>query len=292
MTNAFSMELRSQQEWSWLVAIDLFLGGLGGGLFLFFALFELPVSIALISLGLVVAGGVVLLAELGRPLRAWRAICRPFSSWISRGVIVVLLFVVSASLYIAPSFALFSWLPWAPHVFGGQVLSGKVLWVIAGLCALLVTLYPGFVLSASPSIPFWNSPLLPVLFFTHSVTGACGILLLLSPYVPLSQILEGEGVNSLAALLIVANFVLIAFYLLVLTKSGVAATEAVKRLKEGSLGWTFQAGVILAGTVVPLLLVLWMPSAAALAGAFILIGGLTFRYCVLKSGVYAPFPLT
>ena len=101
-----------------------------------------------------------------------------------------------------------------------------------------------------------------------------------------------EGINSLAALLIVANFVLIAFYLLVLNKSGLAATEAVKRLKKGSLGWTFQAGVILAGTVVPLLLVLWMPSAAALAGALVLIGGLIFRYCVLKSGVYAPFPLT
>ena len=103
-----------------------------------------------------------------------------------------MLFVVSASLYIAPNFALLAWLPWTPHLF-----AGKLLWGIAGMCALLVTLYPGFVLSASPSIPFWNSPLLPVLFFSQSVTGAGGILLLLSPFVPLGQMLA--GINSLAA---------------------------------------------------------------------------------------------
>jgi len=41
-----------------------------------------------------------------------------------------------------------------------------------------------------------------------------------------------------------------------------------------------------------LVVVLWTPSAMALAGLFILIGGLLFRYCVLKAGVYVPFPLT
>jgi hypothetical protein len=35
-----------------------------------------------------------------------------------------------------------------------------------------------------------------------------------------------------------------------------------------------------------------MPSILALAGLFILIGGLLFRYAVLKAGVYVPFPLT
>jgi len=285
MTSEFTMQLNKQQEWSWLLAIDLFLGGLGGGLFLFYEVFELPVSIGLLSLGLVVVGGLVLLMELGHPWRAWRAICRPFSSWISRGVIFVLLFVISSSLYIAPAFDLFSWLPWAPLSLGGKVLG-----VIAGVSACLVALYPGFVLSASPSIPSWNSPLLPVLFFSHSVTGASGILLLLSPLGLLNQRLE--GISSLAVLLIGANFVLIAFYLMVLKKSGLAAKESVRHLNEGSLSWTFKVGVILVGTVFPLLVVVWMPSAVVLAGAFVLIGGLLFRYCVLKSGVYVPFALT
>ena len=285
MTPEFTMQLNKQQEWSWLLAIDLFLGGLGGGLFLFYEVFELPVSIGLLSLGLVTAGGLVLLAELGHPLRAWRALCKPFSSWISRCVIFVMLFLISGSLYVAPALDLFSWLPWAPDVFGGKALG-----IIAGACAFLVTLYPGFVLAASPSIPFWNNPLLPVLFFSSSVTGAAGILLLLSPFGLLDQKLE--GINSLVALLIVVNFVLIAVYLLVVKTSGLAAAESVRHLNEGSLSWTFKVGVILVGTVFPLLVVVWMPSAVVLAGAFVLIGGLLFRYCVLKSGVYVPFALT
>lgn len=285
MSGDFSIELKDQQEWSWLVAVDLFLGGLGGALFVFFVLFDLPSSIGLLSLGLVMAGGLVLLAELGHPLRAWRAFCKPFSSWISRGVILVLLFLISGSLYAAPGADLLSWLPWAPGTFGGRVLGG-----IAGVSALMVTVYPGFVLSASPSIPFWNSPFLPVLFLFNSATGASGILLLFSPFVFMRQ--SFEEVSALAALLIVANFVLLFIYLLGLSNSGMSAKESVRRLREGSLGWVFQGGVALTGTLIPLLILFLIPSGASVAGGCVLLGGLLYRYCVLKAGVYVPFALT
>lgn len=285
MAQEFNMELRSQEDWSWLVAIDLFLSGLGGGLFLIFQLFDLPPSTALLSLALVIAGGLVLLAELGHPLRAWRAISRPLTSWISRGVIFVLLFIITGSLFIAPAFDLFSWLPWSP-----QSLSGRILGVIAALCAILVTLYPGFVLSASPSIPFWNSPILPVLFFSYSLLGASGIVLLLSPLGPSG--LGAQRVGSSATLLIAANLALIAIYLLTLRRSVAAAKESLRRLTQGSLGWMFNGGVIFVGIILPLIVIAWAPSAEVLAGAFILFGALLFRYCVLKAGVYVPFPLT
>ncbi len=285
MAQEFTMELRSQEDWSWLVAIDLFLGGLGGGLFLLFQVFGLPPFIAFLSLGLVVLGGVVLLAELGHPLRAWRAISRPQSSWISRGVIFVSVFIVSGFLYLAPAFDIFSWLPWTPDSRGGKILGA-----IAGISAFLVTLYPGFVLSSSPSIPFWNNPLLPVLFFSHSVMGASGIVLLLYP---LGLLGPGvAGIDSFVAGLIAANFTMVVIYLLTLKRSGLAAKESVALLNRGRLGWTFKIGVLLVGMVLPLLIALWIPSAVVLAGAFLLIGGLLFRYCVLKAGVYVPFALT
>jgi formate-dependent nitrite reductase membrane component NrfD len=285
MTADFNMQPRSQQEWSWLVAMDLFLGGLGGALFLFFLFLKLPAVVGLLSLGLVTAGGVVLLAELGHPARAWRAICRPFSSWISRGVIFVLLFLVTGSLTVAPLLASFSWLPWTPETFVGRMLG-----TIAGVSALLVTLYPGFVLAASPSIPSWNTPLLPVLFFSNSVIGATGILLLLSSFGFRSQGIA--ELNALAALLLIANFVLLVVHVLVLGNSGISAQESVRRLREGSLGGVFRWGVVLVGTIVPLLIVVLLPSAAALAGACVLVGGVLFRYCVLEAGVYVPFALT
>lgn len=284
MAHEFNTELTAQEEWSWLLALDLFFAGLGGGLFLLFQIYDLPPIIALLSLGFVILGALVLMAELGRPLRAWRALCKPFSSWISRGVIFVTLFVVFGALYSAPAFDALSWL--AP----GGGTARKAIGVVAGISALFVTLYPGFVLSASPSIPFWNSPLLPLLFSSHSLMVASGLIFLISPLA--LQGADLQALRSLGQILIVANFVLVAIYLATLKGSGLAAKEAVRRLNHGPLGWTFNVGAILIGMIVPLVVFLWLPSAIALAGLFILIGGLLFRYCVLKAGVYVPFPLT
>jgi protein NrfD len=277
MVNSFNVELRGQQEWAWLVAIDLFFGGLGGGLFLLFHNLTLSPAIGLLSLGLVTVGGLVLLAELGHPMRAWRAMAKPGTSWISRGMISVFLFIVLGFFYIAPSVSFFSWLPWNPSGYGERAIG-----TVAAICALLVTLYPGFVLSASPSIPFWNSPLLPILFFAQSLQGASAVVILFSPF---------PRLLSLAAVLIILNLFLIAIHLWTLEHSGLAAKEAVRLLQCGSLGWIFNVGVVLMGMVFPLVVTLWMPSAVALASAFILVGSLLFRYCVLKAGVYVPFAL-
>ena len=284
MADGFNMELRGQQEWSWLVALDLFLGGLGGGLFLLYLNFDLPLFVALLSLGLVALGGGVLLSELGQPGRAWRAIVRLRTSWISRGVLFVSLFLVTGSLYIVSTVPAFSWLPWA-----GDNLAAKILGLVAGSCALLITLYPGFVLAASPAIPFWNTRLLPALFFAHSTLGACGLLLLISSFGSFERSLS--QIESLAASLIFANFILILIYLLTMIRLSAASEEAVRLLNHGSLGWTFGIGVYVVGMILPFLLVVWFPSAMAPAGAFILLGGLLFRYCVLKAGVYVPFAL-
>ena len=51
------------------------------------------------------------------------------------------------------------------------------------------------------------------------------------------------------------------------------------------------AGWLLVGMILPLFVLVWVASGAVLAGAFILTGALLFRYCILKAGVYVPFPL-
>jgi formate-dependent nitrite reductase membrane component NrfD len=284
MAHEFNTELTAQEEWGWLLALDLFLGGMGGGLFLLFLNFELPPSVALLSVVLVALGAVVLMVELGHPLRAWRALCKPFSSWISRGVFSVALFVVFASLYSASGFDAVSWLAVDSDA------ARRTIGFIAAVSALMVTVYPGFVLAASPSIPFWNSPFLPLIFACHSLLVATGLLFLVAP-------LGFDGgrlpdLSLLGAVLIILNLVLGAMHLGNSKRAGLAAREAVRRLNHGSLGLIFKLGVISLGMIAPFFIVLWMPSILALAGLFILIGGLLFRYAVLKAGVYVPFPLT
>jgi protein NrfD len=284
MAHEFNTELVAQEEWGWLLALDLFFGGMGGGLFLLFLSFKLPPWVAVISVLFVALGAIVLMIELGHPLRAWRALCKPFSSWISRGVFCVTLFVLFGMLYSAPGVDALSWL--VPDSDSVRATIG----VVAAVSALLVMLYPGFVLAASPSIPFWNSPFLPLIFACHSLMVASGLLFLIAPLGLDSGRLQ--GISSLGVILIVVNLILGAMHLASSKGSGLAAKEAVRRLNAGSLGWTFKLGVVLLGMIGPLLIILWMPSVLALAGLFILVGGLLFRYCVLKAGVYVPFPLT
>jgi len=284
MIEKFTTGQNSQGEWAWLLALYLYLGSLGGCLFLLFRIFRLPLWFAVVSIGLVLLGAVTLLLKLGSPQRAWRAMSRPTTSWISRGVLFVAGFIIFGCLSIAPSIAALSWLPWNDGTALGNVLG----WV-AGFFALLTTLYPGFVVSNSRAIPFWNSPLLPLLFFTYAALAAAGAVLLGAPTAPSSL----AQVAPLAEGLIVVNAALSAVYLLAMSRAGGSASESVHRLNRAPLGAAYWIGVILVGLIVPLAMLAWLKSAAALAGACIQIGALLFRYCVLKAGVYyVPAALT
>ena len=276
MAQGFNMELRCQQQWGWLIATWLFLSGSGSGLFLLYELFNLPSAFAPLSLGTIVLGGAVLLWELGNPLRAWRGVSRLGTSWLSRGTLSVWLFVICSSLFIAPEFA--SSLPWGQ----GHAIVKTLEW-IAGLCALMITLYPGFSLAKNRSIPFWNTALYPVISFSFALMGASGLALAASFW------LSGElrGISSLALVVIVVSGLLMALHMIVMHRAGGASKESVRLLNRGPLAWTFWIGVVLVGMIVPLL-VLALLQSAAVAGAGLLVGTFLFRYCVLKAGVYVP----
>lgn len=276
MAQGFNAELTCQREWGWLLSIWLFLSGSACGLFLLFKIFELPLFFALLALGSMLLGGAVLLLEQGRALRAWRAIFRPGTSWLSRGALFVSFFILTSLLSIAP--AMVTWLPW-----DGASLAGRALGWIAALCALMIVLYPGFFLAKNRSIPFWNTALLPAVFVTCAALGASAMVLLGSAFLR-----DGlRPFDALAAVLIVVNAIMVAVYLSAMHRSGGPARESVRLLNRTPLSWTFRIGVILVGMVLPLLL-LWVASAAVLAGACMLVGSLLFRYCVLKAGVYVP----
>ena len=277
MSSSFNAAPKAQQAWSWLLAIWLFLGGTGSGLFLAFLAFGLAHEFAALSLALVLTGGVVLLLELGNPLRVWLTVFRPGTSWLSRGVFFVLLFIVACALSIAPTFEIFSWLAWLDNS-----LAEKLLRWAAGLCALMIMLYPAFFfLSTSRAIPFWNTPLLPPLFVSYGVLGGNGVVLLSSPRAT-DVLAQAE---LLAVVLIVANAVMISLYLAAMARNGGSARESVRMLSRAPLSWLSWIGVGVVGMLLPLLAIRFAQPTAA--GACILIGGLLFRFCLLKAGVYA-----
>ncbi len=273
----FNAEFKCQREFGWLLSLWLFLSGTACGLFVLFKILDLPLFFGLLGLGSIVLGGAVLLLELGSPTRAWRGVSRIRTSWLSRGVVFVCFFVVTGFLSVAPA-----WVPWLP--WEGASLTGRALGWIAALCALMIVLYPGFWLAKNRSIPFWNTAWLPAVLVGYAATGASAMILLGSAFLR-----DGlRPFDSLAAVLIVLTGILLGVYLLAMHRAGGPAKESVRLLNASPLNWTFGLGVILVGMLLPLLLVLWVPSAVVLAGACMLIGSFLFRYCVLKVGVYVP----
>ena len=237
----FNAEFKCQREWGWLLSIWLFLSGTGCGLFVLFKLLDLPIFFALLGLGSIVLGGVVLLLELGSPTRAWRGVSRIRTSWLSRGVVFVCFFVLTGFLSVAPA-----WVPGLP--WGSTGLGGGALGWIAALCALMIVLYPGFFLAKNRSIPFWNTAWLPAVLVGYAATGASALILLGSAYL---KVKAGEGLrpfDSLAAALIVVTLLLVCVYLLAMHRAGGPARESVRLLNAPPLSWTFRVGVILAGT--------------------------------------------
>ncbi len=277
MVDRFIVELRTQHEWAWLLALYLFAGSLGGALYLLVWMLALPPALALVSIGLVVLGALILLLKLGNPLRAWRAISRPGTSWISRGVLSVSSFILFAGLAVAPEFVPSTWLPWTATSGFGKVLAG-----IAAVCALATAIYPGFVVASSRAIAFWHTPILPLVFFTYALMAASGVALIGADSVPAAL----PRIEMLMSGLIVINLVLLGVHLFVMNGAGGAARESVRRVMQAPLNAVYWLGVVLVGLIVPLLLTGWLHTGQTVAGACVLVGGLLFRYCVLRAGVY------
>ncbi len=284
------MKMKAQTKWGWDHAIYLFLGGLGAATYVIGALAGyageawLGISkVGIISGVIILAiGYVVLLVGLGRPMNAIHAMKCPGTSWISRGVIIVLLFVIFAGIH------------WLLTVFnaGGGLL--PILGFIGIVMGFGVMLYTGFLLAANRPIAFWANPLLPIVFLASALySGLLATLLLSSIFVP-------DAVEQMKFLAVhstgLAVFLILAMALYIWgthrTPEGRAAAEM---LMSGQFSGMFWVGVFLMGLFVPLVLELinlyGMGGTAIgmhiLAGILGLIGMLLLRQVILGCGVMA-----
>ena len=136
-----------------------FLSGAGAGAWLLGLLLDLRLTLTL-GLAFVVVGGVVHLAFLGHPERAWKMMRRPQSSWISRGLWSMLVFVPTAALYLAGTYGAWS----ASSAF-------SIVMLVLSLVGMAgIFLYKGFVYATARAVPLWHSPLLPVSLYRHRPT--------------------------------------------------------------------------------------------------------------------------
>jgi formate-dependent nitrite reductase membrane component NrfD len=260
--------------------IAFYAGGLGGGLYLvslyFNNLWGMFVSWLIIA---VIKGGAHLI-YLGKPLRFWRIIFKPNTSWLARGIIFVFAFIFFTAIQIIISY----WLPGSAAEI--------VFKALAGIAALAVMVYTGFVLNTVKAVPFWNSMLLPLLFVLCGIMGGFGLSVVIA--------LNGGNIDISAAetgsrWLLIINALFIVVYLWTAANREITGKKSVMEQMRGGLAPVFWIGIVLLGIVIPLAIAFSSYIAGEASPALIItgvvcevIGGLALRYCVLKAGAYKP----
>ncbi|MBP9492928.1 MAG: polysulfide reductase NrfD [Sulfurospirillum sp.] len=234
--------------WDVRVSLDLFLGGLGVGAFLVGAVlyymdaktYEGVIKKAfIIAPVLVIAGLLLLLTELGRPLNVIKTLyaINP-TSFMSIGIFLQSAFVAVALLI---AFSILT--------KGAEGISAKFVYVGATLAGL-VGLYHGLLLTGI-SIEPWNNAI-PVIFFISSILAGSSLVFLLN-LSELDTVLQKFKIpviiNMILTLELAAIFAWV--YNLALTT---ASSKHAYDVLMGSFGLEFWGLSIVVGLLIPLAL--------------------------------------
>ena len=288
LTDDLNATFRPQREWIEKRGLFLvtahFLSGTGAGAWLFSWLFG--ISWGLVAGFLLVAlGSVAHLVFLGQPRRFWRMIAHPRTSWISRGLISIGVFLLFGFLYLLPTYL--PGMAWTQADAAGAAMAALTLLGVAG-----ILLYKGFVYAVSRAIPFWNTPMLPPLYIAYGLRGGIAVLFVGSAYLGESGALEAAKV--IEPWIVLSTAILVFFYLAVMKNAGVTPSESIRQLVKGRISLAFYLGAVLAGLIVPIALGAVgffspLPNGLLLlVGASSLVGDFYIKYCVSKAGIYIP----
>jgi formate-dependent nitrite reductase membrane component NrfD len=295
-----------QNVWGPLLAWYLFLAGVGAGAYLVGVVADRlgeryrPLVKPGIFLGapLVAIGSGLLLLDLGNPFRAYLAFLRPLSSMISLGIIIITVFILLGALHMAT------------FLFKQVKLSERALrWLgnVNAAFALGTAIYTGLLLGVVKAVPFWNTPMLPLLFLVSAVSTGMGAVLLVvglwrwvapkAAEAEQAQVTEAvHGLSRIDLTFVVTELLVLFFLLLIMTSSTSTAAESARYVVAGGYAVAFWLGVVVVGLLVPVTLEAWtltrgqgmsvarLLDMGVVVGLCLLVGGIVLRYTILAAG--------
>jgi formate-dependent nitrite reductase membrane component NrfD len=298
------METVPQAVWRWKIAAYLFLAGTGAGAVIVgvvadFMGYAIPAKIA-ITFGIpaVAVSTLFLIMDLGHPTKFFRAMLHPGTSWISRGFFIVSALILSGGLTVI----LWVW-PFGSVLDVNQGLR-TALEVIALVFAVATCVYTGILIGIVVSRPFWNNPLLPILFLVSAVSTGIGAVFFITPIVSSVLGIASSKTAEFATHLESADMILIvveamAIYLY-LTLVFDRAPEAASLLLTGKLSRLFWGGFLVVGLLLPVVIEYFASMmhegvsqslVTLVAGVLLLIGGFLMRLLILAAGIRSPLML-
>ena len=224
-----------------------------------------------ISLTFLALTGLFLVMDLDRPDRFLNVLLRPqWNSWLVKGGYTITIFGLLVTVWGAMTY------------FDVQAGETILLWVTA-FFAVMLAIYTAFLFAQAKGRDFWQSPSLALHMLVHSVMAGAAIFALV-------LLVAGteNWMSILATVLIIALSVNLFTMIteLTMTHPSTAAETVVKMITKGRYKNTFWIGAVLIGNIIPLVLLVFMPSATILtiAAVMVLIG----IYATEKIWVEAP----
>jgi formate-dependent nitrite reductase membrane component NrfD len=300
-------------SWNFIIAFYLFSAGVSAGALIaslaadftgdkrYERIVKIGAFIAPFPLSL---GTFALIFDLERPLSFWRLFANfepssvmSFGSWIL--LLFSLISILIFYMHIPDKFDFLKIKPWLTSARLSKAIK------VAGLITAFATAtYTGILLSVLAARPFWNTPLLPMVFlFSAIIDGIAAICIVLNTLswdsmssdelTSSTHFLRRIDMTVLALLFISLSFLLMGFY-----QSTEHARSALTVIMGGPLTTVFWVGVIALGMVFPLIYCLFemlpsglgkeiaarKPMLGLLVYSSVLIGGFMLRYVVVYAG--------
>ncbi|WP_126443657.1 NrfD/PsrC family molybdoenzyme membrane anchor subunit [Sulfuricystis multivorans] len=223
------------------------------------------------SFGLLIIGGLLLIADLSQPMR-FLNILNPaylhFTSPLAWGAVNIVAFGISSVLYILA-------------LQKGDEAKGKLLALVTALLALGLPVYTGYDLTVHQSRPLWNTPIMPVLFVALAIASGSAVgSLIAGANAEAQKVLREYMLWSAGAVAVILVSIMGT------TNYGGAASELTFMIMTtGTMGLLFIGVGFLAGSVAPAVM-LYAPIGKSqgvlmISALLILIGSAALRYVIL-----------
>lgn len=297
-----------QDQWNWMVAVYLFLGGMGAMVMAIvtaihrFKIYgqentKLMVWGNLTGFVMLSIGSALLFYHLLDHLAVWHVLFGIFTkpdAWISWGTWSIIIGMMAGLVYALPHFEIpkMGWCRLLRFAkWWGKLTAGILAWTTI-VASVFTAVYTGLLLQSFVAVELWHNPGVPVLFTLSATSTALATLLLLQYLVvkaddhPLRHLFEVTDAWLISAEIIVV----IGFFFFML--DGSEGGQVSHNLLWGSAGWLY--GFFVLGLIVPLLVNLGNLTGKFKTGTFgvlmsavlVLIGGYLLRHYFLAAGVW------
>jgi formate-dependent nitrite reductase membrane component NrfD len=232
------------------------------------------------------------IAYFGKPWRFYRTM-PPFSnawktSWFARGILFSVFFVSFGFVQLVfgqPDLAKLIGTSIADPIY-------YVFGVLAGINALGVGIYGGFIMNYVKGIPFWNQGLLPAVIMLAGIADGFGLAMAIGLAGGDASVAWAETGSRY---LLLINILLIVTYLISAGYTSAVAKLSIQELLKGPSAFMFWGGLIMLGLAVPAVIsVVSLYSGEASSVLLIIaiashtVGAFALKYCLLKVGIYRP----